>query len=272
MAFDFCLQPSELWRIYLKERFQRSMKMILQATGWPLQMQTLMKLNVKQKEKRLIKSLKINVLEEANSLCSDSEMEVGKARKLSTLRAMQMVIPSLFIGSMNTAVNKSLLMENGITHVCCCFDMKPPFPDQFTYKVLNANDSPDQNMLQFFEETNTFIANAINEGGKVLVHCAAGISRAATVTLAYMIYSSPLTLEQAYTHLKHVREVICPNKGFVEQLQTFEFIHRYGKPPKQEIESTTTTSASSTSRTPSSALDSIVSDASQENSGKCSLM
>eukprot|EP00055_Hartaetosiga_balthica_P003133 m.6635 g.6635 ORF g.6635 m.6635 type:complete len:274 (-) comp2625_c0_seq1:72-893(-) len=157
--------------------------------------------------------------------------ETSEVKEVGSLNTMQLVVPNVYIGSCYTASDKELLESNGITHVCSCFNMDPPFPKLFTYKVLQANDCPTQNIAQYFNETNAFISNAVGNGGRVLVHCAAGISRAATITLAYMMFSSQLTLEQAFSHLKQVRNIICPNNGFLEQLQEYEFKLRYGPAP-----------------------------------------
>ena len=58
--------------------------------------------------------------------------------------------------------------------------------------------------------------------GKVLVHCQAGVSRSATICLAYLMYHKELGLEQAYDFLKARRSVIAPNLNFMQQLLQFE--------------------------------------------------
>ena len=59
-------------------------------------------------------------------------------------------------------------------------------------------------------------------GGKVLVHCQAGISRSATICLAYLMCHKGLNLEQAYDFLKARRSIIAPNLNFMRQLLQFE--------------------------------------------------
>ena len=59
-------------------------------------------------------------------------------------------------------------------------------------------------------------------GGKVLVHCHAGISRSATVCIAYIMWLKHWTMECAYQFLKSKRSLIAPNLNFMRQLVEFE--------------------------------------------------
>lgn len=65
----------------------------------------------------------------------------------------------------------------------------------------------------------------IEEGNAVLVHCQAGISRSATVCIAYLIRYHHLSLVAAHGVVKAAREIICPNAGFLNQLQQWEQKH-----------------------------------------------
>ena len=56
----------------------------------------------------------------------------------------------------------------------------------------------------------------------VLVHCLAGISRSVTVTVAYLMYHSRLTLNDAYDFVKKCKPNISPNFNFMGQLLDYE--------------------------------------------------
>ena len=47
---------------------------------------------------------------------------------------------------------------------------QPCFEDKFKYKVLDIADLPSIDVMCHFSSTNAWIRNAINSGGKVLVH------------------------------------------------------------------------------------------------------
>ena len=59
-------------------------------------------------------------------------------------------------------------------------------------------------------------------GGKVLVHCEAGISRSPTICMAYIMRTERRQLEEAFDIIKQRRELISPNFSFMGQLLQFE--------------------------------------------------
>ena len=61
-----------------------------------------------------------------------------------------------------------------------------------------------------------------SQQGRVLVHCRAGVSRSATVCIAYIMQKQGLSLDSAYEFVKSKRPVIDPNINFIRQLQKFE--------------------------------------------------
>jgi len=59
-------------------------------------------------------------------------------------------------------------------------------------------------------------------GGKTLVHCVSGVSRSASLCLAYLMKHERMPLRRAFAHLKSMRPSIRPNTGFFTQLIEFE--------------------------------------------------
>ncbi|SCU88460.1 LADA_0E10286g1_1 [Lachancea dasiensis] len=62
------------------------------------------------------------------------------------------------------------------------------------------------------------IHQAVRSGQKVLVHCQCGVSRSASLIVAYIMRYEELSLNDAYNHLKAVAKDISPNMSLIFQL------------------------------------------------------
>jgi hypothetical protein len=60
------------------------------------------------------------------------------------------------------------------------------------------------------------------ERGNVLVHCYAGVSRSASIVIAYLMHKHKISLLDAMKLVKSKRSCISPNVGFLLQLKDFE--------------------------------------------------
>lgn len=56
----------------------------------------------------------------------------------------------------------------------------------------------------------------------MFVHCQAGISRSATICLAYLMRTNRVKLDEAFEFVKQRRSIISPNFSFMGQLLQFE--------------------------------------------------
>uniref|UniRef100_A0A670YU24 Dual specificity protein phosphatase n=1 Tax=Pseudonaja textilis TaxID=8673 RepID=A0A670YU24_PSETE len=90
------------------------------------------------------------------------------------------------------------------------------------YLGIEAHDSPTFDMSPYFQPAADFIHKALSKsGGRILVHCAVGVSRSATLVLAYLMIYHHLTLVEAIKTVKDHRGII-PNRGFLRQLTTLD--------------------------------------------------
>lgn len=96
------------------------------------------------------------------------------------------------------------------------------FPGMFDYLNVRVYDDEKTNLLKHWDNTYKYITRAKKEGSKVLVHCKMGVSRSASVVIAYAMKAYSWTFAQALKHVKKKRNCIKPNKSFLTQLETYQ--------------------------------------------------
>ena len=118
--------------------------------------------------------------------------------KQNRIEPMNEVIGGLFIGDHVAADNKYILSRNNITHILTIGNgLYPKHPQKFTYKWIAELDTPTANLKQHFAVCHKFIGDVAEKGGRVLVHCYAGISRSATIVISYLMAKHGLSLTSA---------------------------------------------------------------------------
>eukprot|EP00520_Triparma_pacifica_P018072 CAMPEP_0118642734 /NCGR_PEP_ID=MMETSP0785-20121206/5992_1 /TAXON_ID=91992 /ORGANISM="Bolidomonas pacifica, Strain CCMP 1866" /LENGTH=571 /DNA_ID=CAMNT_0006534303 /DNA_START=137 /DNA_END=1849 /DNA_ORIENTATION=- len=133
------------------------------------------------------------------------------------------IMPFLWLGNSATAHNKKLLVDLGITHVLnTAKDVDNAFPELFVYSKIGMDDSEDQEMDGVFEHAFKFINRVRACGGRLLVHCTAGVSRAATIVLGYIVSEESQLLVDAYSYVRFLRPPVGPNEGFLYHLALLE--------------------------------------------------
>lgn len=136
---------------------------------------------------------------------------------------MQPIIPNLFIGPLKPAQSRETLIAHGITHILCCMDTPPSFPNDFRYLVIPAKDCESEDMTKFFDCCFAFIREAIEvEAGTVYVHCSKGISRSPTICIAYLMKALKMTFWESFHVVKTARPFINPRNSFCVQLLNYE--------------------------------------------------
>lgn len=142
------------------------------------------------------------------------------------------ITSKIFLGNEETQKRKALLKALGITNILIVAEeLRINFKDDFIYKKLEVQDTPWENIAKFFDETFDFVEEA---KGNVYIHCAAGVSRSASVVIAYVMRKEGKTLEEALEFVKGRRYAVNPNDGFRKQLKEYEEKLKIGKTNNQE--------------------------------------
>ncbi|XP_036607873.1 dual specificity protein phosphatase 1 [Trichosurus vulpecula] len=133
------------------------------------------------------------------------------------------ILPFLYLGSAYHASRKDMLDALGITALINVSSNCPNhFEDHYQYKSIPVEDNHKADISSWFNEAIDFIDSIKNAGGRVFVHCQAGISRSATICLAYLMRTNRVKLDEAFEFVKQRRSIISPNFSFMGQLLQFE--------------------------------------------------
>ena len=141
---------------------------------------------------------------------------VGKINKIENTK--------LFITDMQGINDEKQLKELNIK---CIINVAPEIKineyPEIIYHHLNIKDSPDQNILDYFDQVFKIINDTHNN---VVINCQGGISRSSSFIIAYLLNCGN-SYEESYNIVKSSRSIICPNRGFVEQLKKYEKYMNY---------------------------------------------
>lgn len=136
---------------------------------------------------------------------------------------MSEIFPNLHLGDVGTSRDSTFFKKRKISHVLIAArGLKQHFKGSCTYMQLSISDIPILKIITYFVESIQFIDEAISNGKNVLVHCLGGISRSATIVIAYVMIKKRKSFEEALKFVKKQRPKVNPNPGFAAQLQVFE--------------------------------------------------
>ncbi|KAL7991578.1 hypothetical protein Chor_015834 [Crotalus horridus] len=172
--------------------------------------------------KRLIETWRdaqMQVVEVAD--CKEGDA-CGYVQDLSLDLQIGVIKSWLLLGSQDAAHDLETMKKYKVTHVLnVAYGVENAFPNDFTYKTIPILDLPETDITSCFPECFEFIEQIKLKGGVVLVHCNAGVSRAAAIIIGFLMYSEGLNFAMAFSVVKNARPAICPNSGFMEQLQKY---------------------------------------------------
>lgn len=150
----------------------------------------------------------------------------GAKNESSTTRlpGISEILPSLYLCGAGVAIPYYLEKLS----IKCVINIAPELPDtplpddRPLYYQIPVLDKGDIDLKCYFDEAADLIEGVRQSDGKSLVHCVAGVSRSASICIAYLIKHCDMTLRDAFLHVRAVRPQIRPNIGFFRQLIAYE--------------------------------------------------
>ncbi|KAI8804457.1 protein-tyrosine phosphatase-like protein, partial [Cladochytrium replicatum] len=125
----------------------------------------------------------------------------------------------LYLGSSLSATDEQLLTDMQITHIMNVTIRSPHvFPDRFVYRRVGIEDSANVDIVAAFLENLDFFDD--HRDGVFLVHCEQGVSRSASIVIAYLIkYGHCRNFDEAFEFVRKRRTLARPNQGFEKSLR-----------------------------------------------------
>ncbi|KAG8924708.1 hypothetical protein FRC02_010231 [Tulasnella sp. 418] len=134
---------------------------------------------------------------------------------------MDQVIPNLWVGDLQSALNKAGLEEHNVKYVMSAMRGRVRVDPRFVRYQINLDDTNSADLLVHLPPAIAFIDSALQSGKGVLVHCQAGMSRSASIVAAFLMYSKNINLNEALDLMRSARPIVCPNDSFMRQLELF---------------------------------------------------
>ena len=129
----------------------------------------------------------------------------------------------LYVGPLEAVLKTKELIFLKIKYIlnlsCVSYNKRIKY---FKYYDIFINDNHTENAIKYFKITNRFIDDAINSGGKILIHSENGISRCWVFLMAYLIGRRHMTFNQAYELVKSKFGHVEPNDNFLTQLKHYD--------------------------------------------------
>jgi dual specificity phosphatase 12 len=136
---------------------------------------------------------------------------------------MSEIIPGLFLGSEKDSQNETFIEKNCIQCVLNSAEevRQSPYISSTNYLHLKLDDVPTEKIDSVFPEAIEFISRCMLNDKAVLVHCRAGISRSATLVVAFLMFLG-CDYKTAMRIVQTARPIVYPNEGFTKRLKKAE--------------------------------------------------
>ena len=152
--------------------------------------------------------------------------------KMSAAPQMELaneIIPRLWLGNRNAALDPAWLTSHGITAV---FNATKdiPFadgsPSIIKYRIPVDDNLEDDEIINMAKWSPEIVYNVLKEyqgGGNILIHCAAGVQRSAAITAMTLIALKGMPIDQVITFIKSRRPIaFYPAPNFYKSITIFE--------------------------------------------------
>ena len=149
------------------------------------------------------------------------------------------VFPRVYVGDISAALDPDSYVRFEFTHVVSC--LEPAVRDVLVsnaktaaqqaavrvalgqWLALDFDDTDDTALAPHVARASPFITAALRQPrSRVLIHCAAGVSRSVSIVVAFLVLEHGLAARAALDRVQAGRPIANPNAGFRRQLLALE--------------------------------------------------
>lgn len=158
--------------------------------------------------------------------CLDCFIRNNSAKPLEASHAWTQIMDKLYLGEYSAILNVGTLTNLKIKAVIDLTNGTnlPRSITQLRLKKLaiKVDDSVRADISKHFKECIDFIDKNIENNRPILVYCKQGVSRSASIIIAYLMHKTKAKFSQVYAYVKSRRQKVLPNRAFMEQLKRFQ--------------------------------------------------
>ena len=131
--------------------------------------------------------------------------DLSDAAALPRLKEQQNITTCVTALAELTPSLKAAVSESGVKHIWC-----------------NVRDVEEANIKEHFGTAYDAIERSREKGEAIFVHCSRGVSRSASLCIAYLMRKEGWDVVKARSFVEKCRPIILPNEGFWTCLQEYE--------------------------------------------------
>lgn len=134
-------------------------------------------------------------------------------------REVNKITDRIYIGTYHSAEMLDYGNKEGITHVLNCTPDPHTGLKSFKVNQLNLQDGEEipADVIQFAVDS---IGEAVHSGGKILVHCNAGISRSISLVCAFLMYNG-FSWDEALRYVQMQRPQAWPHPNLERSIKRY---------------------------------------------------
>lgn len=184
-------------------------------------------LRLRHHRRRLMNTINPSLTPDAAPLSGTSEYH-GSSFQHMTGNPMNpcdasLIMEHVYLGCVRSSQDRRKLQRLRIGYLIVCSRTLPEaFSHELKYFRVPVEDTTSANIAQYFDRATAFIERARHQKQNILVHCQQGMSRSASIVIAWLIRFHGLSLHNAYWLSKKRRHCVSPNPSFMLQLAEYE--------------------------------------------------